>query len=310
VLRASVIVPARDAAATLPQTLAAIVAQRLEGEFEIIVVDDASTDDTGRIAAAAGATVLRNSTPLGPGRSRNLGVAAAAGPALAFTDADCTPAPGWLAAGVRALDHAGLVQGRVEPDPEVEFGPFDRTLWATSESGLFRSANLFVCRDVFDRVGGFDDGLLALAGAHFGEDVVFGWRARRAGVTTSFCDQALVYHAVLKRGPAAFVRERRREGLFAILTREVPELRETVLYRHWFLSRRSASFALALGGALVSVTSRVPAVAVVALLPYGRLVLRDGIASGARVALVRIEGDAVGFASLVRGSARARTLVL
>jgi hypothetical protein len=83
-------------------------------------------------------------------------VAESSGTALAFCDADCYPTKGWLAAGVRALEHAELVQGKVVPEPEVAMGPFDRSLWVTSSVGLWETANLFVTRDLFERVGGFE----------------------------------------------------------------------------------------------------------------------------------------------------------
>ena len=307
---ASVIVPAHDAAQTIPATLAGLSEQRLDGEFELIVVDDASRDGTGELAERAGARVIRHEQAVGPGASRNAAAAEARGTILAFTDADCRPAPGWLAAGVQALNDAGLVQGRVEPTPGVTVGPFDKTLWVTRPWGLYESANLFVRREIFERIGGFDDGLLELAGAHFGEDVIFGWRARREGVTTGFCDEALVHHAVFPRNAAAFVRERRRNGLFAALVREVPELRETFLYRRMFLSRRSAAFAVAAAGAVAATAVRRPAVAALAAAPWAAVVKGDLDEHGPRVALARMAADVVGFGACARASVGTRTLVL
>ena len=311
---ASVIVPARNAESTLPRTLAALAAQRLDGEFEVIVVDDGSGDATGRIARDFGATVVRHDEPVGPGASRNAGVAAAKGTALVFTDADCFPTPGWLAAGVRALRSAGLVQGRVEPVPGTPVRPFDKTLWVTESWGLFESANLFVRRDVFERLGGFGDGLLELAGAHFGEDAIFGWQARRAGVPVGFCDEALVHHEVFSRGPAGFIRERRRVAYFAYLASQLPELRETLFYRRFFLTRRNAAFALAATAVLAAACTRRPSLALPATIPYGRLLADDvrefGGVEGLRVALVRAGADSVGLAALLRASIAARTLVI
>jgi len=308
-VQVSVVVPAHDAAATLPATLAALEAQEIEAPFEVIVVDDGSKDRTAQLAERAGVRVVRNRRPLGPGAARNAGVAASTGSALAFTDADCVPTRGWLAAGVEALATAGLVQGRVEPPPGVRVGPFDRTLWVTGPVGLFESANLFVRREVFESLGGFDDGLLDVAGAHFGEDISFGWRARRAGVATGFCDRALVHHAVFERGPGEYLHERRRLAYFCEMARRVPELRGSFFYRRWFLSRRTAIFACATAGLLASALSRRPALALAAV-PYARLANADRRGVGAGAAAVVVVGDAVGLAALVRGSLRFRTLVL
>src|SRR5947207_499564 len=106
-LRVTVVVPARNAEATLGRALDAIASQRLDEPWETIVVDDGSSDGTAGIAEGApgDVTVLRAGAA-GPAAARNRGAEAARGEMLAFTDADCFPAPGWLAAGLRALESA------------------------------------------------------------------------------------------------------------------------------------------------------------------------------------------------------------
>ena len=98
--RVSVVIPARDEAANLGRTLAALFAQAPAGvELEVIVADDGSTDGTAAVARAAGARVLRLDSPDGsPGAARNHGAAACTGDPIVFLDADCEPAPGWLGA--------------------------------------------------------------------------------------------------------------------------------------------------------------------------------------------------------------------
>src|SRR4051794_33054615 len=145
--------PARDAAATLARALDGVARQDVD--HELIVVDDGSTDATPALARARGATLLAGAGE-GPAAARNLGAAAARGDVLAFLDSDCFPEPGWLAAGVEALESADLVQGAVHADPSARRGPFDRTLWVTDAWGLFESANLFVRRDTFAALGGFE----------------------------------------------------------------------------------------------------------------------------------------------------------
>src|ERR1700722_6431155 len=107
---------ARDAAATIGRTLAALAAQEVEGGYEVIVVDGGSRDGTLGVLRANGddVTVLHN-PDREPASSPNIGARHAAGRVLAFTDADCEPAPGWLTAGLRALEGADIVQGKVLP---------------------------------------------------------------------------------------------------------------------------------------------------------------------------------------------------
>src|ERR1700685_2556373 len=71
--RASVIVPARNAARTLARTLSAISGQELDGGYEVLVVDDGSTDATAAIAAGMPGVTLLQQAPVGPAPARNLG---------------------------------------------------------------------------------------------------------------------------------------------------------------------------------------------------------------------------------------------
>ena len=94
----SVIVPAYQAAGSLGLCLDALNAQTVARDlYEVIVVDDGSTDGTGEIAQQAGARVITQRNA-GPAAARNAGAAAGRGDLLLFTDADCAPVPGWIAA--------------------------------------------------------------------------------------------------------------------------------------------------------------------------------------------------------------------
>jgi hypothetical protein len=133
--------------------------------------------------------------------------------------------------------------------------------------------------------------------------------AVRSGARVSFCPQARVRHAVRPRGKREYLAERRRLGLFPRLAREVPELRRDFLYARWFLNRRTARFDLAATGLLVALALRRP-LALVALVPYARLVHRDMRTSGRRAAAIRIAADGAAAAALARGSAASRSLVI
>jgi glycosyltransferase involved in cell wall biosynthesis len=307
----SVVVPARNAAGTIAATLAALAAQDLSEPYEVVVVDDGSDDDTGAVAEGSpGPVRVVRVTGDGPGPARNAGASSSRGAVLAFTDADCVPSPDWLRRGLAAMGDADLVQGRVEPDPGAHLGPFDHTVWVVGESGLYETANLFIRRDLFDRLGGFEDFLGARIGKPLAEDAWLGWRARRSGARTAFSPDALVHHAVIPRRPAGYVSERLRLVYFPAIARRVPELRQSLFFAGWFVTRRSAAFDLAALGVAVAGVRRSP-LPLLAAGPYAVSLARYGRRwRSARVAAVEVGADAVGFAALVWGTVRSRTPVL
>jgi glycosyltransferase involved in cell wall biosynthesis len=313
VVAASVIVPARNAASTIGRTLAALAAQDLERPFEVIVVDDGSDDETAAIAERHGdpVRVLRGPAR-GQAEARNAGAAAAGGDALAFTDADCFPRPDWLREGLAALADAELVQGPVVADPTAERGPFDRTVEVGAEVGLYETANLFVRRELFDRLGGFEDWLPA-RGKQLAEDLWFGWRARRVGAATAFAERAIVEHAVFPRDPGEYVRERARLAYFPAIAAKMPELRETFFFRRWWMTERSAAFDVALAGVALAAVARSP-LPLLAAIPYARRVRAHAacwsLQPALRVVAIELAADAVGAAALAAGSTRARALLL
>lgn len=196
---ASVVVPARDAAGTLPALLASLAAQEVDGgELEVVVVDNASHDATALVAEAAGARVVAEGVP-GRARARNAGAAAARGGLLLFVDADCVAEPGWARALVACLEGASLVAGPVRlrsGDPPNAVERLER-LWRFDQEGHVRrdgwaaSANLAMRREAFEAVGGFDSGF-----ERIGEDVDLCLRAAGAGHTLAFCPESVVAHPV------------------------------------------------------------------------------------------------------------------
>jgi glycosyltransferase involved in cell wall biosynthesis len=301
VIRASVIVPARDAEATLPRSLAALADQEGAPSFEVVVADDGSRDRTAAIAERAGARLVRG----GP----NAGVAASSGALLAFCGADCVPAPGWLAAGARALADADLVQGALLPDPRAESGPFHDARAVTAETGLYDASGLFTKRELFDRIGGFEP-----AGDRFADPGVrFAWRARRAGARTAFCAEALCHRASVPRKPLEYLEERTRLRHLPATVAHLPELRGTLLHRRLFLSRRTMKLDLALAG-LAAAAARRSTLPLLAAVPYAVELRRHARERGAddwkRVASIDAAADLLGAVALLHGSVEARTPVL
>jgi glycosyltransferase involved in cell wall biosynthesis len=293
-IRATVIVPARDAEATLPRTLAALADQEGAPSFEVVVADDGSSDGTAAIAERSGARLVRGDA--------NAGVAAAAGALLAFCGAECRPAPGWLAAGTRALADADLAQGRILPGERRAPATFERDVSVTAETGLYDAGNLFVSRALFDRHGGFETDATSLA-----------WRARRSGARTAFCANALVHRAAPALEPLEYVEEATTRRAVPAAVAGVPELRETLLHRRVFLSPRSMKLDLAVAGLALAAgrRSRLPLLAAV---PYALELRRHARERGGddwkRVAAIDAAADVLGAMALLHGSVESRRPVL
>jgi GT2 family glycosyltransferase len=194
----SVVVPVRDDAARLAACLDALHAQVGAPPFEVVVVDNGSTDASAATAAAHPLRpVVVHEGRRGSYAARNAGVAAARGALLGFTDADCLPAPDWVAEGTRALADAPVVGGDVVPvrsaQPSV-WERYDRAVYLrqqdlVEQQGFAATANLWVRREVLEQVGGFDPALLSSG------DLELGRRAAAAGHRTAYCRQARVGHA-------------------------------------------------------------------------------------------------------------------
>src|SRR3954447_9812756 len=110
--RVSVITPAHDNEGTIGATLRSVVHQTF-GDWESIVADDASSDRTAEVAAAADprVTVVRSDTNLGPAGARNLALSSASGELVAFLDADDRWAPEYLERQVGLYDREQAAGG-------------------------------------------------------------------------------------------------------------------------------------------------------------------------------------------------------
>jgi GT2 family glycosyltransferase len=192
----SVIVPVRNGAGSVPRLLRSLDAQTLARErFEVIVVDNDSSDRTAEVAAAHGARVIHE--PIANrSRARNRGAEHAASRLYAFTDADCVADPRWLEELVDCRSVAALVAGDVRVRVSERPNAVERyeALWRFGQEswvkqGWAATANMLVHADAFDAVGGFDP-----TWRHIGEDADFCFRARAAGFTLGYCAAAIVEH--------------------------------------------------------------------------------------------------------------------
>ncbi len=196
-LKASIVIPNLDSP-LIDDTLAAVAAQEIDlDDFEVIVV---GRDTPGLVPRDGSVRFLETDLPLGAGAARNLGVEAARGPNLLFTDADCRPARNWASGLLRALESSPVVGGSVRfslsgnlwsvADNIASFNELlsDRPAGAGSEQPM-GSLNLGVRRQAWDLVGPFDEELIT------SEDFDWILRARALDLEVWFEPGAQVEHA-------------------------------------------------------------------------------------------------------------------
>lgn len=176
----SIIIPAHDEAPVIGATLDAVfAATRGVGDgVEVIVVDDASTDATSRIAGARGARVLQVAVRH-IAAARNAGAAAAAGDRLLFVDADTLVSRQAVEAAMRALDDGAAGGGTavrfMRPLPlRIRFLE-SASIVAFRVFGVTPGCFIFCTRAAFAAAGGFDEGL------YVAEDVALGRALARQG---------------------------------------------------------------------------------------------------------------------------------
>jgi glycosyltransferase involved in cell wall biosynthesis len=225
--------------------------------FEVVIVDDASTDDTQQLLEALTAKAsfplrcFRLARNAGPATARNLGWRAARGAVIAFTDDDCVPEPHWLASLLSAAETADVVQGRTLPDPaQVDHqGPFSRTLDISSEDGYYQTCNIAYRRDLLERLGGFYEQFRYPAG----EDTDLAWRAKELGATTTFAAAAVVHHDVRPSSFSVAVRDSWRWQSVALAASRHPRLRDAFASR--YLWRPSHGFVLSAVAGAATITA-------------------------------------------------------
>jgi GT2 family glycosyltransferase len=207
-VKLSVILPCFNGAATLAQQLEALSTQEWNESWELLVVNNGSTDDSMAIVESyrdrfPQCRIIEAYHPpaprLGVSNSYNLGIAAAQGEAVVFCEADDEVAPGWLAAMGNALAEHDMVAGRLDYrklNPAWLFVARDRH---PQDAGLVEAVNrpylpyssgcnLGMRRSLYNKVGKLD---LSIPCCY---DTDYCWRAQLAGFKLHFVPDAIVHY--------------------------------------------------------------------------------------------------------------------
>ena len=251
----SVIIPTYNRRELLKSSIESIFNQSYpKDRYEIIIVDNSSTDGTEDMIHSLQQTLpclLRyyRKENEGPGSSRNMGIAKAEGTIIAFTDSDCVADQNWLMNGVARMDEGiGLVQGKTIPNPQLSQGGVEHSMKVMSEDGYYQTCNIFYRKECLDNVGGFSPefcGLNLFGNQRGGEDTDLAWKVKKKGWKSTFADDAVVYHHVFQLSSlrSLFI-YMRLNTMFAnaLNIKKHPELRDIILYRKVFKSKRRAFF--------------------------------------------------------------------
>ncbi len=168
-------------------------------DFEVIVVDDGSTDDTAAIVAEYDFRLIRTPNQ-GLSLARNVGLEAATGEIIAYTDGDARPDPHWLkylAAEFETTSHAGIGGWNIAPAGDgwiadcvanAPGGPV-HVLLSDREAEHIPGCSMAFRVSALKAIGGFDPQFLTA-----GDDVDVCWRLQERGWTLGFSHAAMVWH--------------------------------------------------------------------------------------------------------------------
>lgn len=246
-MKFSVIIPAYNAESTLPGLLDSLSKQKHPEDFEVIVVDDCSTDSTLDICRRFGTNFIACKKNAGPASCRNLGASRAAGEFLIFTDSDCVVSPDWIECFERALalGDSDVIMGKLVLLPSTTLGDSISALgfpaggslgfekvWKVSEKGCTKSlssCNCLIRKDIFFDLGGFDESF-PYAG---GEDSFLAHKLVESGFRIRYCPQVIAYHPS-RESIGGFLRWQFRRGISSmIFAQKVSRRSEFVSLRLW-----------------------------------------------------------------------------
>ncbi len=242
----SVIIPSHNAAKTIPALLNGLSGQ-IYRDYEVIVVDDYSLDNTAAIVKSYDFNCIQLKTNSGPAVCRNVGAKNAKGEILVFTDSDCSVTPNWLYSIENKFlsNEIDAIMGRLILKPSTFLGDsisalgfpaggavgFDK-IWKVDNNGFTESLSTCNCairKDVFFKVSGFDE-TFPYPG---GEDSYLAYNLVKFGYRIKYCPDILVYHEA-RKSLSGFVKWQFKRGISSfIFSKKVSEKKPFLSLRIW-----------------------------------------------------------------------------
>jgi glycosyltransferase involved in cell wall biosynthesis len=253
----SVVVPTYKRPALLERCLTALLNQQFNPLFEVVIADDAASADTERQvdawrrAFSHKGIVLRYiavSERHGPAAARNQGWRAAKSEIIAFTDDDCVPQPGWLAAGVNAFSEGiYAVRGKILMPLPPSPTDYEKNAAGLAEAA-FVTANCFCLKKALRAVGGFDENFTAAWRED--SDLLFNFLERGGRIAQA--PAAQVTHPIRPERWGISLKQQKKARFEALLYKKHPALyREGIAGTPWNYYAIVGALFLAIAGALI-----------------------------------------------------------
>lgn len=226
----SVIIPVRNDAERLSRCLQSLSRQSYPADrIQIIVCDNDSSDDINAVKDMYDHVTFTSTKRRGSASARNEALRVASGDIIAFTDADCVPAPDWVSSATEFFEKnpdADVIGGSIVVTPLIQGRPtamerYDMLVNFRQKHYIERyqfaaTANMIVRRSALESTGSFDEEVFSFYG---GEDRDWGIRCAAAGCIIRYAPDVMVTHPA-QRSPSRFM------GKFADIVRAERLLRK------------------------------------------------------------------------------------